>query len=297
MDFKQIEAFVNVAKYKSFSRAAEAIYLSQPTVSAHIASLENELNITLFDRAGKEVRPTYAGSLFLEYAINLINIRNTAISNLAELDNKISGKLVVASSTTPCRFLLPMLLKDFYDNYSEVSFDIREESTKDVVEMILSGNADIGIVGEIIQDTRLTYTKIAKDNLILISSSKSIPEYVAFENIVKEPFILRNKGSATRHVFENALEGKGININKLNIFAEVNSLEAVLQLVKYGAGVSIVSALAATDYINAGLVTGHNIIDFNITRGIYLVSHNKRTLSPTARAFYEHVSLSTIKNN
>jgi DNA-binding transcriptional LysR family regulator len=79
MDFKQIEAFVNVAKYKSFSKAAEAIYLSQPTISSHIASLENELGVILFDRNGKEVRLTRAGSIFIEYAVNLINIRNTAI--------------------------------------------------------------------------------------------------------------------------------------------------------------------------------------------------------------------------
>jgi DNA-binding transcriptional LysR family regulator len=297
MDFKQIEAFVNVARYKSFSKAAEAIYLSQPTVSAHIASLENELNISLFDRAGKEIKITYGGSLFLEYAINLINIRNTAISNLAELDNNISGKLVIASSTTPCRFLLPSLLGEFHNNYNGVSFDIREESSKDVVDMILSGNADIGIVGEILEENKLSYVKIADDNLILISNSKDIPENVTFDQILKREFILRNKGSATRNVFERSLALNGIDSSKLSVFAEVSSLEAVLQLVKYNSGVSIVSELASTDYINTGLIRKHNIINFNITRGIYLVTHNKRTLSPVAKVFYQYVVSKSVTNN
>ncbi|TDT63252.1 selenium metabolism-associated LysR family transcriptional regulator [Fonticella tunisiensis] len=297
MDFKQIEAFINVAKYRSFSKAAEAIYLSQPTVSAHISSLENELNVNLFDRSGKEVKLTYAGSVFLEYAINLINIRNSAITTLADLDNKISGKLVIASSTTPCRFLLPSILSSFHNDYSNVTFDIKEESTRNVIDLILSGNADIGIVGEIIHDNKLSYVKIGDDKLVLISNNKELPENIAFDRLLKEKFILRDKGSATRNVFEKSLELHGISLNKLNIFAEVSSLEAVLQLVKYNVGVSIVSELACQDYIKAGLIRKHNVINFNITRGIYLVAHNKRTLSPSTKAFYQHVVSKLINNN
>lgn len=289
MDFKQIEAFINVAKFKSFSKAADSIYLSQPTISAHIASLEQELHITLFDRHGKDVKLTKAGTLFLEYALNLVNIRNTAIANLSEFDNKISGSLSIASSTTPCRFILPSLVKAFNDVYPEVNFLIKEDSTKNVIEEIISGNADIGLVGEVIADSRLLYTKIANDRLVLVSNTSKLPQNIPIRDIMKLPFIAREKGSATRNVFEHYLKDKGYSIDKLQVFAEVSSLEAVLQFVKCGLGVSIVSELACNDYISTGLIKMHHIEDLEIKRNIYIVTHIKRTLSPAARAFYKQI--------
>lgn len=288
MDFKQIEAFVNVAKYKSFSKAAEAIFLSQPTVSAHIASLEQELGVVLFDRSSKEIRLTQAGAVFLDYAVSLINVRNTATLKLSELGSKIQGNLTIASSTTPCRFLLPQLLKSFYDKYPNVNYDIKEESTRDVIEMILLGNADVGIVGEVIKDPKLTYSKVYEDKLILISSIPSLPETLTIDTLLQQRFILREKGSATRSVFENELIKLGYGIDKLKVFAEVSSLEAVLQFVKCGAGISVVSEIACIDYIQSGLLLKHKIKDINITRGIYIVYHNRRPLSPVAKAFLEH---------
>lgn len=289
MDFKQIEAFINVAKFKSFSKAAEAIFLSQPTISAHIASLEQELNMPLFDRHGKDVKLTKAGTLFLEYALNLINIRNTAISSLSEFDSKISGVLSIASSTTPCRFILPSLVKSFYDNYSEVKFFIKEASTKNVIDQVLSGDDDIGMVGEIIPDSRLSYTKIGDDRLVVISNIPRLPQNLKIKDIMNHPFISREKGSATRNVFEHSLRNKGFSPDKLQIFSEVSSLEAVLQFVKSGLGISIVSELACNDYIQAGLVKMHQVEDLEINRSIYIVTHQKRTLSPTAKAFYRHI--------
>lgn len=288
MDFKQIDAFVNVAKYKSFSKAAEAIYLSQPTVSAHIASLEEELGTNLFDRRGKDVKLTHAGAMFLEYAINLINMRNTAILNLSEIDKKISGKLIIASSTTPSRFVLPSLIKSFHDMFKDVTFDIKEDSTKKVVDMILSSNADIGIAGEIIPDPRLNYEKISDDFLTVISNKPQLPETISIEELLKEDFIIREGGSATRHIFENTLKANGFNLDRIKIFATVSSLEAVLQFVKSGAGVSLVSELASKDYIKAGLIRKHTVKGLNINRGIYIVTHNKRTLNPSAKAFLNH---------
>jgi DNA-binding transcriptional LysR family regulator len=289
MDFRQIDAFVNVAKYKSFSKAAEAIYLSQPTVSAHIASLEEALNVSLFDRNGKDIRLTHAGTVFLEYAITLINLRNTAILSISQIDKNISGKLTIACSTTPCRFFLPALVKTFHDIYREVSFDIKEDSTKNVVEMILSGVADIGIVGEQIIDPKLTYEKLCDDKLVIISSSNSLPAELSLEELFKENFIQRESGSATRNIFDNTLKANGYGYDKFRIFAEVSSLEAILQFVKVGAGIAIVSEIACKDYIQTGLIKMHNLRGINITRGIYVVTHLKRTLTPSSKAFLNHI--------
>lgn len=289
LDFKQIEAFINVAKYKSFSKAAEAIYLSQPTISAHIASLEQELDTVLFDRHGKEVRLTHAGSLFLEHAINLINIRNNAIINISNYENKISGRLNLASSTTPCRFLVPSLVKSFSDLYPEVTFNIIEDSTKNVLEKIITGESDVGIVGETSNDTRLSFSKICSDKLVAISNYPNLPEKISIDDLLHQWFIVRDKGSATRNAFEKQLNANGYNIERIKIFAEVSSLEAVLQFVKNGTGVSIVSEIACQDYITTGLIKKHTVKDLEILRDIYIVTHNKRTLPPVARSFCDHV--------
>lgn len=289
MDFKQIEAFVNVAKYRSFSKAAEATFLSQPTISSHILSLEKELKVVLFDRNGKDIRLTEAGKIFYEYAVNLINIRNSAISNLSDYDNKICGRITIAASTTPCRFLLPYMIKTFNDIYNKVNYDIKEGSTQYVVDQLLAFEADLGIVGEIIEDCKLNYTKIFEDELILVSNLDFLPETIKTNDLVKLPFIQREDGSATRHVFERSLEAKNINIEDLNVVLNANSLEAVIQFVKNKLGVAIVSYYACKDLIEAGILRSHTIEGFKVSRPIYLVCHNKKTLSPAAREFILHI--------
>lgn len=289
MDFKQIEAFINVAKYKSFSKAAEATFLSQPTISSHISSLEKELKVMLFDRNGKDIRLTEAGKLFYEYAINLVNIRDNAISSLSLYDNRICGKITIAASTTPCRFLLPEAIKSFSKLYNEVSYDIKEGSTQYVVDQLISFNVDLGIVGDIIDDCKLTYTNIFQDKLVLISNFDNLDENIDFKDLIKLPFIQREDGSATRRIFEKKLYEIGFNVEDLNTVINANSLETVIQLVKSKIGVSIVSYYACKDLIEANLLKYHTINDLDIIRPIYLVYHNKKTLSPASRAFIEHM--------
>jgi DNA-binding transcriptional LysR family regulator len=166
MDFKQIEAFTSVANYKSFSKAASTIFLSQPTISSHIASLEKELNVQLFDRTSKVVYLTPAGESFLEYAINLINTRNNAISNLSNFNTKVSGKLNLWASTTPCNSLVPDLIKKFSGLYPDVRFNITEQSSGDIIKAILDLNCEIGIVGTTIDNSRVKSYKLMEDNLV-----------------------------------------------------------------------------------------------------------------------------------
>lgn len=111
MDFKQIETFIGVAKYKSFSKAANAVFLSQPAVSSNISGLEKELHIQLFDRTSKEVLLTPAGEAFLKYAIDIVNTRNQAVESLSGFNHIVSGVLNLAASTTPCNTVVPMLIK------------------------------------------------------------------------------------------------------------------------------------------------------------------------------------------
>ena len=291
MDFKQIEAFISVAKFKSFSKAANTIFLSQPTISSHIASLERELNVQLFDRTSKEVYLTPAGHSFLEYAINIINTRNNAISNLSNFNTTISGKLNLSASTTPCNSLVPDLIKKFSKLYPDVCFNITEQSSGNIIKDILDLHCEIAIVGTTIKNAKIKSYKLMEDNLVLISSTDlNIPDEITLMDLLKYKFIIREKNSATRSTLDTALESKGINPNLLNVFCEVNTLDNLLQFVKLGTGVSIISEKISLDYIDSSKIKISKISDLLLKRNLYLIVNSKRTLTPIANAFFSMCS-------
>ncbi len=287
MDFKQIEAFISVARFKSFSKAANTIFLSQPTISSHIASLERELNVQLFDRTSKVVYLTPAGESFLEYAINLINTRNNAISNLSNFNTTISGKLNLSASTTPCNSLVPDLINKFSHIYPDVRFNITEQGSGDIIKNILDLNCEIGIVGTTIKNEKIKSYKLMEDDLVLISSTNlNIPDEITLKDLLKYKFIIREKNSATRSTLDMALESKGISPNLLNVFCEVNNLDNLLQFVKLGTGVSIISEKISFDYIDKSTIKISKISDLILKRNLYLIVNSNRTLTPVATAFF-----------
>lgn len=288
MDFKQIEAFMNVAKFKSFSKAANSTFLSQPAVSSHIASLEKELNNQLFDRTSKEVILTPAGKSFLKYAIDMLNTRNKAIYDLTNFNKNVDGKLRLSASTTPCNTIVPDLIKKFHNIYPQVSFDVIEQSSSKIIQSIINFDCEIGIIGELSNDERIKNYKIIEDDLILISPPKlNLKHSLNIESVFNYPFILREEGSATRKTLEDALKKVGLSIQNMNVQFQVNNLDTLLQFVKCGLGISVISKQVFKDYIHSERIRESNIEDLCLKRSIYMVLSCKRTLTPTSRAFFD----------
>jgi DNA-binding transcriptional LysR family regulator len=287
MDFKQIEAFINVAKFKSFSKAANFCFLSQPAISSHISSLEKELHIQLFDRTSKEVLLTPAGDSFLKYAIDILNTRDRAIYHLANFNGTVSGKLKLASSTTPCNTILPHLIKKFHLLYPDVSFDIVENSSGEIIENIIKFDCEIGLIGEMTNDEKVKSYELMQDDLVVISAPElNIPDIISIDSLLKYTFIMREEGSATRRTFEDALQKHGLDTSNIDVCFEVNNLDAIFQCVKEGLGISVVSKQISKNYSNIGLIKESYIQDLTLKRSIYLVVSSKRTHTPTAKAFF-----------
>jgi DNA-binding transcriptional LysR family regulator len=287
MDFKQIEAFITVAKYKSFSKAADAIFLSQPTISAQVSALERELDVQLFNRTSKEVTLTIYGGAFLEFALDIINTKNAAISHISSFTNNIQGRLTLAASSTPCNFIVPLLVEDFSLKYPQVNFNIIEMPSGAIVENILNFDCEVGLVGSNVKDERINSYRLTEDELVLISKpSLDIPNEASIETLLKYKFIFRERQSATRKSFEKALLQAELCVDKLNVRFEVNSLDTLLQLVKRGLGISIVSKGVCEDYISSGSIKASSIKGLYLRRYIYLITSSRRTLTPTARAFF-----------
>ncbi len=294
MDFKQIEAFVHVVKHRSFSRAADAIFLTQPTISAHISSLEKELGIMLIDRSGKDVQPTQAGKPFYEHAVNLVNARDNAIFSLSKYNNTLKGKIEIAASTVPSQIILPKLIKEFTTKYKDISFSITQMDSIQVAEAITGKKFEIGIVGTKIEGSKINCSHIVDDKLVLITPNmgkyidwheKSIP----FNDLSKESFIIREGGSGTRHEFERIVTESGLSKSSINIIAQMNSIEAIKQSVSMGLGVSIVSLLSVLDYLKCGMLKAFDIQGLDLSRAFYVIHLNNRPLSPLNKVFLKYV--------
>lgn len=287
MDFKQIEAFINVAKFKSFSKAANSSFLSQPAISSHIASLEKELSVQLFDRTSKEVLLTPAGESFLKYALDILNTRDKAIYNILNFNETVNGKLKLAASTTPCNTILPWLIKKFYNLYPEVSFDVTEQSSGEIIEDIIKFDCELGLVGELVNDEKIKSYKLIEDDIVVISSPLlNVPDLLSAKDLFNYKFILREEGSATRKTFEYALRKAGFDSCEIDVHFEVNNLDTLFQFVKSGLGISVVSKHVLRDYISLGLLKESKVENLPIKRHIYLITSSKRTLTPTAKAFF-----------
>ncbi|MGE5628435.1 MAG: selenium metabolism-associated LysR family transcriptional regulator [Solirubrobacterales bacterium] len=287
MDFKQIEAFINVAKHKSFSKAANSIFLSQPAISSHIASLEKDLRVQLFDRTSKEVILTPAGESFLKYAIDILNTRDKAVNYLSSFNDTVGGILFLAASTTPCNTIVPKLIKEFHNMYPNVIFNVSELNSGQIVDNIIKFDTELGIIGEYVNDEKIKCYKLIDDDLVIISSpSMELPDEVSLKALMKYSFILREKNSATRKTFEDILHKNKIDISNLNVCYDVNSLDTLFQFVKAGLGVSVVSRHVCNDYVTNGYIKKSKIKDLTINRNIYLAISSKRTLTPTAKAFF-----------
>jgi DNA-binding transcriptional LysR family regulator len=290
MDLWRLQIFCRVVELKSFSKAAKAVYLSQPTVSSHIKDLENHFECKLVDRLGREVLPTKAGSLLYDYATKIIALKQEAENALTEFHGKVKGHLTIGGSTIPAGYILPPLLGKFKEDYPGVVVTLIQGDTKRIIRDTLEGNVELGIVGAKAREVQLVQKKIIDDEMFLIvlrEHSWANKDYVMMDEVIREPFILREPGSGTRKSMEEVLEKGGHPLGVLNVVAEMGSTEAIRQGIKAGVGVSILSERAVGEELAAGSLKKVKIHGLSFERAFYLTVHKHRTQSPLCRTFIE----------
>lgn len=293
MDFKQIEAFVNVVKYKKFSRAADASFLTQPTISTHINNLEKELNVVLLNRQGREITMTKQGEVFYSYAVNILNLREQAVQSLQGMHREVEGVVELQSSSIPGQYFVPKLLGGFRNHYPGVKIFLEQSDSRIVMDNILNQKGEIGFTGTKLSNN-LIYEEIFTDEMILITPNrgkfaKMQSDTVRIEDIVGENFILREDGSGTKKEFEKA-EVQGISILKMvNVIAHMNNTEAIKNAVINGLGISVLSACAASDLLSNEQLKCFKIAGLNRKRHFYMVRNRTYCLSPAAERFWDYV--------
>jgi DNA-binding transcriptional LysR family regulator len=290
MDLWQLKIFCKVVELKSFSKAGKIVHLSQPTVSSHIKDLENHFDCRLIDRLAKEAVATKAGEILYGYARKILAFSDEAETAMAEFNGKIKGRLFIGGSTIPGTYLLPRIIGAFTRRYPEVTISLIVEDTMKIIDEILRGKLEMGVVGAKSGKRKICQNKLIEDELQLI-----VPKYhpwgrrksISLNLLLREPFILREKGSGTLTSIELSLASEGYAIEDLKVAAELGSTEAVRQGIKNNVGVSILSSLAVSEDLKIGSLKAIAVKGLKLKRNFYLTRDKYRSLSPLGRVFIE----------
>ncbi|MDI6728701.1 MAG: selenium metabolism-associated LysR family transcriptional regulator [Thermodesulfovibrionales bacterium] len=290
MDIHQLRVFASVFKNKSFSKASEELYLTQPTVSDHVKSLEEELNCKLFDRLGRSIIPTKEAEVLYSHAMEIIEKVNNIKDIIGQFKKEITGELVIGASTIPGTYLMPSIIAKFRKMYPSISFQILISDSRGIVEKISRHELLLGIVGARLANSQITYMPFLEDELIVVSSPVLTKNrQLTLKEMMKLPIVLREDGSGTRRETEKILEDKGVSLEDIKVAGIFGSTDAIKQAVKTGLGVSILSRLSVKDELKYGIFREIKLSDIQMKRKFYIVTHKKRTLPAAYNLFLEHL--------
>jgi DNA-binding transcriptional LysR family regulator len=252
---EQLRVFVEVAERLHVTRAAAALNLTQSAASAAIQALETRLGAALFHRLGRRIELTEAGRVFLPEAKAVLAKVLEAEQVLAELGGLLRGRLRLWASQTIAGYWLPPLLYRFHSAHPQVRQELHIGNSLQVARAVLSGDADLGFVEGNIDEPLLVHIPVAVDRLVLVvakSHELAALTSIEREHLRKARWVLREKGSGTRQVFEEVLRSYDIDPAELDVAMELPSNEAVRSVVEAGAGATVISRLVAADKLSAG---------------------------------------------
>jgi DNA-binding transcriptional LysR family regulator len=291
-DLRQLEIFCKVVELKSFSRAADAVFLAQASVSERIANLEKSVGTVLLDRMGRQIVPTRAGELLYSHALRILEMKKTARLEIEKFLGLKQGEILLGGSTIPGEYILPQMIGQFYEQYPFISVILTIAGSREIEEMIQNGLIELGVVGSGDFSKDIIGQKILNDELVL-AVNKNHPwaarKSIAMDAIYKEPFILRENGSGTLKVMEKYLRSasqKGIE--DLNVVARLGTSTAIKEAIKVNFGVSIISSRAIETEVEAEILKTVQIKGMPVmSRPFYLIRDKRRATSPLCQAMID----------
>ena len=293
MEFKQLEAFVAVVDYGSFSEAARKLYLTQPTISAHIRSLEEELHARLIIRTTKKLTITTKGYQLYDSAFRILDIRNNLLENFTGSRKQI---IDLAASTIPSSYLLPELLAGFGRMYPDVYFHPWQTDSSGAINRVLDGTVDLALTGQNTGDDSCVFIPFCQDNMVIATpvnnhylNLKQKEQPVVFQDFIKDPVIIREKGSGTKKEMDIFLENAGIEPSSLNVVARMNDLESIKKSIVNGLGFSILSARSVVDLQKTKQILLFPLEESAHKRSFYIVYSKNRILKSHVRQFIHYV--------
>ncbi|VEF48628.1 LysR family transcriptional regulator [Bacillus freudenreichii] len=299
MDYERLKTFIAVAEKKSFSEAAKILFVTQPTISAQIKALEEELGTKLFERTTKKVEMTQSAAILLKYAKKIIHLSDSAHKEILKFEDSMYGDLKIGCSFTIGEYVLPEFLKIFKEDYPLIQMSADITNSNNIVSNIKDQFIDMGLIETPIEDTQIVVEPFMEDELILIAAPGFFPDNeitISAERLKETPLIVREKGSGTRAVVNQYLNQAGISEDDLNIIMELGSTEAIKSAVSSKLGVSIISKSAIKKELQLKLLKAYPIKDISFYRYFYIAFRKDQVLKETTELFIDHLKSITVKN-
>ncbi|HLR65629.1 selenium metabolism-associated LysR family transcriptional regulator [Virgibacillus alimentarius] len=292
MNYERLKTFIAVAERKSFSEAAKILFVTQPTITAQVKALEEELDTKLFERTTKKVEMTQSASILLKYAKEIVHLNDVAKKEVLKIEEFMYGDLSIGCSLTIGEYILPEFLKRLKEMYPLINMSVDITNSNNIVEHMKDQLIDVGLVETPIEDPKMIFEPFWEDELLLIAA----PDYfsqdeirISHDLLKSTPLIMREKGSGTRSVLMNHLKDAGISINDLNIVMELGSTEAIKSAVEAGLGVSIISKHAIKKEQKLQLLKAYTIKNVTFNRYFYIAVRKDQVLKSTADVFVEEL--------
>lgn len=283
MEFDQLRTLLSVLEHGSFTRASEALGLSQSTVSFHIKALETAIGCRLIDRGRDGVQVTSHGRVLHRYAQQLLTLRGEAHASLHALDRGTVGHVSIASSTIAGEYLLPPALAKLRGTHPGVSVQVSISNSQRATAALLAEECELALTGAVSRDPRVEARPFATDEVVLVVASSTAFALQADKSLAGLPLVLRNMGSGTRSAVAPLLAGYQLGEGGVP-FVEVGSSEAAKRCVLEGLGAAFVSRLAVAAELAAGQLRELDLPGTPVCREFFLVTRRATTLSPAASA-------------
>jgi DNA-binding transcriptional LysR family regulator len=288
---QQMEAVISLVEEGSFSRAAKRMFLTQPALTKNIKNAEDYLGVRLVNRSNMGTSLTPEGKILYNYAQRMVKLRDEAREKILALRENIGGNIYISASTIPATYILPHVLSSFNKKHPDIRVYIKTADSEEAMNMVLENEVEIGCIGKQPSNKKLKAEPLWKDRLIL-----AIPKHhrwhkkksITLSELLDEPFVVREKGSATRELFESCLkESKSINLSQFNICGELGSSEAIKEAVIAGLGVSVISIHAVERELSQGLLFEIPLQGCRMERNFYLIYKRHFDFRPAHKIFID----------
>jgi len=284
MDLDQLHTFLEIVRLKSFSKAAQTCFRTQPAISAQVRQLEQELNAQLFDRFGSRISLTTAGKIFSQYAEQILSLRRQAQDSISELERTPRGELVIAANEATCIYVLPEVFAEYSRRFPNVQLLVERQYGSKIAEAIMDNLADFGFTQLPIQDRKLQVVKIHSDEIKVVAPAGhplAGKKAATAEDLIPYPLLLPKYGS-TRVRLNEWLE---LVEDSIHIAMELDSSEMIKRFVMAGLGLSFLAASNCVEDIRAGRLAALSIAPEPMVRRLGLVYRKDKALSKAALGF------------
>lgn len=283
---RQLEVFLAVAEFGSVTQAARQVHVSQPAASMALADLEKHLSVPLFDRVGNRLQLNDEGARLLPMAQEVVARTEEIWDRFHHPDTRMAGKLRIGASSTLGNYLIPQLIGEFVESHPGVELSLEVGNSEDIVRDMMAFEIDVGFIEDVCHQPELEAHYWRDDRLaVFCSPDYPLAKYSPIndpQQLQNERWILRERGSGTRHVFEMAIAGR---LENLNVYLELGHSEAIKRAVMSGVGISCLSVVVLQDHLRAGDLVEIQVPFLDLRRRFYRLLHRQKYQTALLKEF------------